>query len=398
MHIILKVFVMTLMVLSISSMAEKQSTSNSLTVKEQGNIVTNNIGISYTIQSSVLAEKRELLVHLPEGYGDSERNYPVIYVLDGEEHFKDVVSVVDSLQHKYSALIPESIVVAIANTPSSRNRDFGAKQDNFIRFIKEEVTTFTERKYRTSANKSLLGHSYGGFFVLSVLAKSPELFDQYIAASPMTGSLLEKYKTLLLSDKLTNKSLHFTLGGEKAESKNRTENFKKLVALLQTKAPKNFNWSHRFMVDQIHNSTFFSTYYEGLAKVFSDYHAPLFSGYDDFVNQGGLAGLTAKYKERAEKYHIDPIIPEAMFNYLWMTFFVDNHLNEATKMLEQSVKLHAQSANAYGVLGMGYERNKAIEKAIQAYEKAYALAKAQSSPDVEKYNDQLDRLQKIMAL
>jgi len=50
------------------------------------------------------------------------------------------------------------------------------------------------------------------------------------------------------------------------------------------------------------------------------------------------------------------------------------------------------------VLGMGYERNKAIEKAIQAYEKAYALAKAQSSPDVEKYKDQLDRLQKIMVL
>ena len=88
-----------------------------------GTPITYDAGIQYQIHSSILAEDRQLLIHLPEGYEDSETRYPVIYVLDGKGHFRHATTAVTLLESH--DMMPQSIIVAIPNNRGTRSRDLG---------------------------------------------------------------------------------------------------------------------------------------------------------------------------------------------------------------------------------------------------------------------------------
>ena len=81
------------------------------------------LGVVDKIPSVELGEIRVLNVYLPNGYSpDSSKTYPVIYLLDGSdnEDFIHVVGIVQFLN--MIQVMPESIVVGIANV--DRRRDF----------------------------------------------------------------------------------------------------------------------------------------------------------------------------------------------------------------------------------------------------------------------------------
>ena len=58
------------------------------------------------ISSSVLNEKRELLIKLPQNYQDNSENYPVLYVLHAQWDMLSTLSVLDLLDDQ----IPHFIV------------------------------------------------------------------------------------------------------------------------------------------------------------------------------------------------------------------------------------------------------------------------------------------------
>ena len=49
------------------------------------------IGTIDTLYSKVLNEKRTIRVHVPEG--NRNQRYPVLYILDGEDHFQSAVAI-----------------------------------------------------------------------------------------------------------------------------------------------------------------------------------------------------------------------------------------------------------------------------------------------------------------
>lgn len=117
------------------------------------------------INSKVLNEQRSVWVHLPEDYYSTTQTYPVLYLLDGEGHFKYVSELVDYLSSYDRNRIPSLIVVAILNV--YRTRDFtpihslifGGKVDSalmattgggtkFLQFIRTEVIPFIDSNYR----------------------------------------------------------------------------------------------------------------------------------------------------------------------------------------------------------------------------------------------------------
>lgn len=113
------------------------------------------IGKKITIFSNVLNEKREIWISTPTYYSDNADTYPVLYLLDGESHFKHVSTAVEYLSSNLR--IPQMIVVAITNTDRIRDltplhslEGLDGKKDsvlfettggasNFIRFIREEL-------------------------------------------------------------------------------------------------------------------------------------------------------------------------------------------------------------------------------------------------------------------
>lgn len=158
------------------------------------------LGSTIEITSPILAENRVLNIYLPEGYtGNDSLRYPVIYLLDGsaDEDFIHVSGLVQYANFPWVNLLPQSIVVGIANV--DRKRDFTfpttiAKDkadypttggsEKFIAFIEKELQPFIDATYRTNSAKMLVGQSLGGLLATEILFKKPQLFNQYVIISP----------------------------------------------------------------------------------------------------------------------------------------------------------------------------------------------------------------------
>lgn len=72
------------------------------------------------LSSQILNKERELIIHLPHNYEQSEKKYPVLYLLDGRTHIEHASSAVSYLSR--FGIIPEMIVDAVINV--DRTRDF----------------------------------------------------------------------------------------------------------------------------------------------------------------------------------------------------------------------------------------------------------------------------------
>ena len=154
------------------------------------------IGVADSLYSNVLQEQRTFWIHLPDGgpLVDGQR-YPVIYLLDAEQHLGGLAAV----QHYYNQFrMPEMIVVGISNaehrtrdlTPTEIDSRNGAAvgesggSEQFTSFLSDELIPFIDSTYPTTSHRVLIGHSYAGLFTIQTLIRHPSLFTNYIALDP----------------------------------------------------------------------------------------------------------------------------------------------------------------------------------------------------------------------
>jgi len=159
------------------------------------------------IHSSCLKEDRELWIYIPDSVSVSEiSDFPVVYLLDPESHFNDVVRMIQLFGGKNGEGLFNRMVVVGIPTPD-RIRDFTPSFDpspsesstlpvkdsnfgksggagNFTIFIEKEVVPYIETTYHTSDMRILVGHSFGGLMTVNTLLNFTELFDAYIAIDP----------------------------------------------------------------------------------------------------------------------------------------------------------------------------------------------------------------------
>ena len=92
---------------------------------------TGQIRVHEEFQSPELANRRDVMVYLPPGYGDSENRYPTLYMHDGQNVFDAATSfkgIEWGLDESAEALIQagriaKCIIVAVAHSPA-REREF----------------------------------------------------------------------------------------------------------------------------------------------------------------------------------------------------------------------------------------------------------------------------------
>jgi len=141
---------------------------------------------------------RRVSVYLPHGYRtDSARRYPVLYLLHGftdsddrwfgrVQHFIDVPAVADGA---IGAGAHELIVVM----PDAFTKFAGSMYSNSVvtgdweTFVSKELVAHIDAHYRTIAtvaSRGLAGHSMGGYGVLRIGMKHPEVFAALYALSP----------------------------------------------------------------------------------------------------------------------------------------------------------------------------------------------------------------------
>ena len=155
------------------------------------------IGTSYTLESTHLAEARQINVWTPSTHGADGRRFKVLYVLDGglAQDFQHVAGLgqLGDLSWTFEPLIVVGVetrdrrsdLTQPPTDPRFRTAFPSAGgADAFRRFLAEEVIPFVEARHPASDHRALAGESLAGLFVVDTLLNAPELFDDYFAISP----------------------------------------------------------------------------------------------------------------------------------------------------------------------------------------------------------------------
>lgn len=146
-------------------------------------------GDYFPLDSKAVGQRYHIYVRLPEGYDPAApRNYPTIYLLDGDSTFPILAG--GHLFLTYDDKLPEAIVVGIAygsfaSPVNRREVDFGEGAAKFQDFLGTELIPEIERRFRTDPQRRILvGQSFGGTFVLFSAFTGPELFWGRISSNP----------------------------------------------------------------------------------------------------------------------------------------------------------------------------------------------------------------------
>jgi len=268
-------FILILMVWSNQIFAQKE-----INIKSKNPLI---IGERIEIQSEILNEHRILNIYLPNSYSkNSLKKYPVIYLLDGSinEDFIHISGLVQFGSFSWIDIIPESIVVGIANI--DRKRDFTfptsikkhkkefpttGKSKNFINFIKNELQPFIDKNYRTDSVKTIIGQSLGGLLATEILFKSPNLFNNYIIVSPSLWWDNESLLKYTQKEYTSNKSIFIAVGKEGEIMENEA---KKLYKKLQSGNKMNTELYFEFFEKQNHGDVLHLAIYNAFEKIFNE--------------------------------------------------------------------------------------------------------------------------------
>lgn len=163
------------------------------------------------VVQSKAGESYRVMVSWPEGEAPAG-GYPVTYLLDGDENFLVVTSILRRLSATPKAAkqngISPGVIVAIGY-PGESKRDFdytpkaepGAPEtyldgrpypprsyggaDAFFTFLDKELRPAIESGHKIDRTRqTLYGTGFGGLFALHILFTQPEAFQTYIASSP----------------------------------------------------------------------------------------------------------------------------------------------------------------------------------------------------------------------
>ncbi len=353
------------------------------------------IGESQEIHSKVLNENRSYQVYLPASYKWAiDRHYPVLYVLDGKSHFVHSAGSIGYLAS--NGEIPEVIVVALASTV--RVRDFtqtdwseawvgGGGAENFKRFLSKELIPEIERSYRADGFRILSGHSAGGQFVLYTVTSEPDLFQAYFAFSP----------SLDWDHNLPQKSLEKSFDARKSlpaflyiarsdDSGQALADYEKLVETLKNKSPAGLRWKCMAYPEETHINISLLAQIDALRSLYSGYR---FHN-DKFVE--GLPYAEKHYQDLSKMLGRTMPVPENVLNDFGYRALSDGKIQDAIVLFERNVATNPNSANAYDSLADAYVAAKQWQKAVDASNKALAMAIKFDNPNTAYFKQQAEKM------
>lgn len=336
------------------------------------------IGESLRFYSDVLQEERPLKVYLPDSYNSAgQAHYPVLYVLDGETHFKKAVGTVDWLAYNGNAgsTIPEHIIIAVDNTAGNRSRDLSptpnqnGRNEKFIQFLTAELTPYVDEKFRTHPFRVLSGHSASGEFVIQMLMEKSNFFGGYIAASPgfsdQPGSLLGEIKTSL--DQWEGVAFLYTTLGDEPRRRQAHDNF---ISLLENATPVGLSWQNRFLLSEVHMTTPGLSLHYGLSLLYAD----LLLSSDSEISKGGSESIRDYFESLSQSKYGYPLSSEQSLRSLAFSLRSTGDMAAAIAVLKDLSLEYPYSVRAHFDLASFYERDSQFENALNAIIEAIDVA------------------------
>jgi predicted alpha/beta superfamily hydrolase len=161
-----------------------------------------------------------LYIGLPDGYNQSNKRYPVLYMQDGHNVFlKEDSFMGETWQmlelYKENQDLPQVIVVALNASQKDKgrfyeyspypftieNEDFhgyGGGGDVYVDYLVHTIKPMIDQNYRTKPTESaIMGSSLGGFIALYACLKYPKVFKKvaslsgsyFVALDPMIQAI-----------------------------------------------------------------------------------------------------------------------------------------------------------------------------------------------------------------
>jgi predicted alpha/beta superfamily hydrolase len=139
--------------------------------------------------------------------------------------------------------------------------------DRFLQFIQQELVPLIETEYRIdTADRTLMGHSWGGLFALYTLFHQPHLFQRYVISSPdLTFEDEQKYAEQ--HDNLPA-CVHLSFGERELDEEGLAR-FNTFISALESRKYTGFTLTHQIIANGTHCAVIAPAFQAGLVKVFS---------------------------------------------------------------------------------------------------------------------------------
>ena len=378
--------------------------TNSLNAQNQ---YLTNIGKLDSIYSKTLKEQRKYWVQLPNNY-NSDKKYPVVYVLDGETHLPTVTLV----QNYYSGgFTPDMILIGISNQ-QHRTRDLTISKitsrqggafnfetggaEKFTQFIKNELIPHIDSKFSTTNYRTLIGHSFAGLFTVNTLIHHPKMFHNYLAIDPSLDwdnqKLVKEARVLLKKNSYQNKQLYISLSSPLHMQRNDVtlDNIMtdktdytlfgrsniEFTNLAKTSGLKT-EW--KFYKNDFHGTISFPSILNGLKSFFTWYEIK--DTYKFNIPETPTEELVNIIKTQEKRFlkHFGYATPPFDEELLVMSGYMYSEMGQPKKSLtffNFAVKYYPKSANAYYSLAEHHAKHSNYAEAIMNMTKAYEISKA----------------------
>lgn len=376
-----------------------------------------------TIYSNILKENRPLWVYTP-GYDTnyfSKPEFPVLYVLDADDHFMSLVTMVKELSATAgNTVLPQMILVGILNTRGNRTRDLtptpsamdksSGGGENFTAFLEKELIPYIDKTYPTAPYRTMIGHSLGGLTVINILLKHTQVFNAYAAIDPSmfydNDNLLKQAPAILKLKRFDGKKLFLGFANtmppgmdtvqvkrDTSEVSHHIRSIMKLADNLSVNKANNLLWAKKYYPDDDHNSVPFSAEYDALRFIFKNNRFPKNQPYNQYFNKQYSAVqlrqmIDEHYKQMSAErgYIVRP--PESEMNGIGYAFLQQKDYEKAAMFFQVNIDNYPKNFNVYDSMGDCFLARGDKQNAEQYFKKALSI----------KYTKEImDKLDKVQA-
>jgi uncharacterized protein len=359
------------------------------------------IGFEKSSPSKILGEQRKVWVHIPNSNGGNENTgkgrYPVIYLLDGDANFNNIVSTTEFMSS--AGLCPPMIVVGVLHPARITDLTFGTDKETpgvvgrgekFMLYVEKELMPYIESNYPTASYKIFIGHSVGGLTVVNTLIHHPHLFNAYVSLDGAlwwnNQQIVKEAKIALANTNYKGKTLFMALANRMEKGmdtitvqKDTTEgtelirsNLVFIAAIFKTKINQ-LRFKHVFYENDDHSSVRLIGEYDALRFIFDYYKLKIYNSELDNPDFKLDSLLVTHYNKVSEQigYLIKP--DESQVNNLAYRMLYQKQFIKAEALFKLNITNYPETANCYDGLGDLYLAKGDKAKAIENFKKTLLL-------------------------
>ena len=358
-------------------------------------------GFEKSSPSKIIGEQRKIWIHIPNSNGGNENNekgrYPVVYLLDGDGNFNDIVSITEFMSN--AGLCPPMIVVGVVHNSRMSELTFGTDKETpcivgrgekFMLYVEKELMPYIESNYPTAPYKIFIGHSVGGLTVVNTLIHHPDLFNAYVS---LDGALwwndqqiVKEAKTILQSKNYQGKTLFMALANRLEKGmdtltvqKDTTEgtelirsNLEFIKDIFKNKTNQ-LRFQHKYYENDDHGSVRLIGEYDALRFIFEHYKLKIYNSQLEDANFKLDSLFAAHYNNVSAQmgYTVKP--NESQVNGLAYYMLRQKQFNKAEALFKLNITNYPETANCYDGLGDFYLAKGDKAKAIESFKKTLSL-------------------------